>query len=73
MKRTARAVLAALAATAACGSPPTPSAPAAAPPAFGSFGFDVAGMDTSVKPGDDFHAYASAGWLLPPDQRVRIW
>ncbi|HEX5071167.1 MAG TPA: M13 family metallopeptidase [Vicinamibacterales bacterium] len=35
-------------------------------------GIDVAGMDTSVQPGDDFNAYANGGWLkstaIPPDK-----
>lgn len=31
-------------------------------PAVGSFGFDLAGMDRTVKPGDDFTAYASGTW-----------
>jgi putative endopeptidase len=33
------------------------------PPAPADHGLDVAGMDTSVKPGDDFFAYANGGWL----------
>jgi len=35
---------------------------AAAAPQYGSFGFDTAGMDKSVKPGDDFWAYANGTW-----------
>jgi len=31
-------------------------------PTYGSFGFDTAGMDKSVKPGDDFYSYASGTW-----------
>jgi len=35
---------------------------------------DVAGMDTSVKPGDDFYGYANGGWMktteIPPDRAV---
>ena len=38
-------------------------------PEIGSYGFDTAGMDTSVAPGDDFNAYASgkalAGLEIP--------
>ena len=30
-----------------------------ASPKYGTWGFDLAGMDRSVKPGDDFNAYAS--------------
>jgi len=41
-------------------------------PAFGTFGFDTAGMDTSVRPGDDFYTYANGGWLkstpIPEDK-----
>jgi len=47
--------------------------PQAAPKvAIGPWGFDLAGMDTSVKPGDDFYKYANGKWLesnkIPPDQ-----
>ena len=35
----------------------------AAKPKYGSFGFDVAGMDTAVAPGEDFYAYANGGWM----------
>ncbi|SEJ20595.1 endothelin-converting enzyme Metallo peptidase. MEROPS family M13 [Sphingomonas sp. OV641] len=31
-------------------------------PALGTFGFDMAGRDTSVPPGDDFYAYANGTW-----------
>ncbi len=41
----------------------TGSAPAmAGKPTYGTFGFDTAGMDRTVKPGDDFYAYASGTW-----------
>ena len=30
-------------------------------------GLDVAGMDRSVKPGDDFFAYANGTWLKPTE------
>jgi putative endopeptidase len=36
---------------------------AAEAPAIGSFGFDTAGMDRSVKPGDDFNRFANGTWL----------
>ncbi|WP_242416032.1 M13 family metallopeptidase [Sphingomonas panni] len=41
------------------------AAPEAAPapkPEIGDFGFDVAGMDRSVKPGDNFYKYANGTW-----------
>jgi putative endopeptidase len=41
-------------------------------PSVGSWGFDLAGMDTSVKPGDDFYLYADGKWLasaqIPADR-----
>ncbi len=50
----------------------TPSAPAPAKPELGSFGFDMAGMDTSRTPGDDFFAYANGNWVtnteIPADR-----
>jgi predicted metalloendopeptidase len=60
----------------ACSKSPEPAAPAkeAAPAkaAIGAWGFDTAGMDKSVKPGDDFYRYANGKWLstekIPPDQ-----
>ena len=33
-----------------------------AAPMYGSFGFDTAGMDRRVKPGDDFYAYVNGTW-----------
>jgi predicted metalloendopeptidase len=57
---------------AACdrGAPP-PAADTAAAPALGS-GIDTAGMDTSVRPQDDFFSYANGKWVattdIPPDQ-----
>jgi putative endopeptidase len=35
---------------------------AADKPQLGSFGFDVAGMDRSVAPGDDFYKFANGEW-----------
>jgi putative endopeptidase len=47
--------------------------PASAPKAqVGTYGFDTAGMDTSVRPGDDFYAYANGTWAkntpIPSDK-----
>jgi putative endopeptidase len=40
--------------------------------ASAAFGIDIAGMDKSVRPGDDFFGYANGGWLkstqIPPDR-----
>ena len=39
---------------------------------FGTFGFDEAGMDRAVKPGDDFYQYANGEWTkrtpIPEDR-----
>ena len=55
-----------------------PAGPVGAAPApgdaaeIGSFGFDTAGMDRSVQPGDDFFRFAGGGWLtrteIPADR-----
>ncbi len=49
-------------------------APAPGKAAIGAWGVDLAGMDLSVKPGDDFHRYAGGKWMdanpIPPD-RIR--
>lgn len=51
---------------------PTPPAAPAPRPQYGTFGFDAAGMDPAVRPGDDFFAYANGGWVktteIPPDR-----
>jgi putative endopeptidase len=48
-----------------------PAAPAAKPQ-YGTFGFDTAGMDKSVVPGDNFYRYANGTWAkntpIPPDK-----
>jgi putative endopeptidase len=41
----------------------TTTAPTRAAPAIGSFGFDLAGRDLAVDPGDDFFRYANGTWL----------
>ncbi|HEX7944086.1 MAG TPA: M13 family metallopeptidase [Phenylobacterium sp.] len=44
----------------------------ATPPAIGAWGFDVEGMDPTVRPGDDFFRYGGGAWLktteIPPDR-----
>lgn len=51
---------------------PAPATDAAAGPEIGDFGFDMAGMDRGVKPGDDFYAYANGTWAkttaIPADK-----
>lgn len=51
---------------------PRAAARAADAPQFGTFGFDVAGMDRSVKPGDDFYTFANGTWgkttAIPADK-----
>ena len=46
--------------------------PAIAAPHIASWGFDLAGMDRSIKPGNDFVRYASGTWMretpIPPDR-----
>lgn len=47
-------------------------APARTTPVFGSFGFDTAGMDRSITPGDDFYGFANGTWVsnteIPADR-----
>jgi putative endopeptidase len=47
-------------------------AKSAAKPTYGDYGFDTAGMDASVRPGDDFYAYANGNWTkttpIPADR-----
>jgi putative endopeptidase len=58
--------------TAAVEVPPTPAAPARPAAELGTFGFDLAGMDRSVTPGDDFYAFANGTWarstVIPDDK-----
>ena len=53
-----------LAATAALAqnTPPIVEIPSTTQPAIGEFGFDMTGMDTSVRPGNDFNRYANGRW-----------
>jgi putative endopeptidase len=71
------AVLLSACATPAAPPPPVAqAAPAPAPerpkPMFGTFGFDTAGMDRAVAPGDDFFEYANGTWYrtteIPADR-----
>jgi putative endopeptidase len=49
-----------------------PGPAVAGKPKIGAFGFDLAGMDRSVKPGDDFAAFAGGTWYkdteIPADR-----
>ena len=69
MRFAARALVALVIGTAACSrtAPAPEPASASLPP-----GVDLAGMDKSVAPGDDFNAYANGGWVkttpIPPDK-----
>ena len=51
-----------------------PEPPSLASPRYGTWGFDLSGMDRSVKPGDDFFKFANGKWAerteIPAD-RVR--
>ncbi|GBH32006.1 M13 family metallopeptidase [Sphingobium xenophagum] len=53
-------------------TPATATATATAKPTYGSYGFDAAGMDPSVKPGDDFYLHANGTWAkntpIPADK-----
>jgi putative endopeptidase len=51
----------------------TSVAAAAGKPVLGAWGVDLSGMDTSVRPGDDFFEYANGAWYknaVIPDNRV---
>src|SRR5215510_11615758 len=65
---TTTVVVAALSLFAGCSSTSSTPPPAASLPS----GIDVAGMDKSVAPGDDFFAYANGGWIkattIPADR-----
>src|ERR1700728_4329919 len=45
-----------------------------AQPQVGAWGFDLSGMDASVRPGDDFDRYANGAWRakteIPADRGV---
>lgn len=65
-------LLLAAGAAAAQNTPPIVEIPATTQPAIGEFGFDVGGMDTSVRPGADFNLYANGVYLkntpIPADR-----
>ncbi|HTQ12791.1 MAG TPA: M13-type metalloendopeptidase [Rhizomicrobium sp.] len=65
------ACLAAIACLAVSGTAKSDTAPRGKP-AIGAWGFDLSGMDTSVKPGDDFFEYANGTWyknaVIPADR-----
>jgi putative endopeptidase len=62
--------LAAVAGSVICAAAPAAGGSSAAQ--LGGFGIDLAAMDKSVKPGDDFYRYVNGHWLattkIPPDQ-----
>jgi putative endopeptidase len=72
------AIAAALLTTPMMAMPVFAEAPAAAAPestvakTYGAWGFDMAGMDKSIKPGDDFFDYANGtalkNMVIPGDQ-----
>jgi putative endopeptidase len=68
----AATVLALAAPTFAAVVAPDASAAAAAKPMYGSFGFDAAGMDRSVRPGDNFAQYVNGTYekalVIPADR-----
>jgi len=73
----ASTAIAGSASLALAGSAPTTAlaaaqAAATAKPQYGTFGFDLAGMDRSVAPGDDFFEYANGTWIknnqIPADK-----
>ncbi|MFL6763717.1 MAG: M13 family peptidase, partial [Sphingomicrobium sp.] len=53
-------------------APATAQAGVVGKPQYGTFGFDAAGMDRSVAPGDDFFDYANGAWVrntaIPADK-----
>src|SRR5215213_6464422 len=48
------------------------AAPSLASPKYGSWGYDLSGMDRSVKPGEDFFKFANGKWAerteIPSDR-----
>ena len=79
LKLRAGASVLALAAALAAFAPAALAAPASAPVkadlgahSYGTWGFDLAGRDTGVRPGDDFFSYANGGYIkateIPADR-----
>jgi len=70
----ASSAIGAVAAKTAGAEPPVPAADLVSPK-YGTWGFDKTGMDPSVKPGDDFFAYANGKWAARteiPADKVRF-
>ncbi|MPT48602.1 MAG: M13 family peptidase [Sphingobium sp.] len=59
-------------ASAATAASATTATASTAKPTYGDYGFDTAGMDLSVKPGDDFYHHANGTWVkntpIPADR-----
>src|SRR6476659_5362539 len=57
---------------AAAGGAPAADVTAAPKPQYGTYGFDAAGMDATVAPGDNFYQYANGNWAkntpIPADK-----
>ncbi|WP_332640779.1 M13 family metallopeptidase [Brevundimonas sp.] len=53
-------------------APPIVEIPSATQAQIGEFGFDIGGMDTTIRPGADFNRYANGTWLkttpIPADR-----
>ena len=53
-------------------APVAPEPPPAPKPQYGDFGFDAAGMDANIAPGDNFYQYANGTWAkntpIPADK-----
>lgn len=66
------ATVSALAIAAPAQADDTAAATSKAGPQLGTFGFDTSGMDSSVKPGDDFYNFANGTWAkntpIPEDK-----
>ena len=73
-KGTHRTTQRAASATMGAAEAPVPAADLASPK-YGTWGFDTSGMDTAIKPGDDFFGYANGKWAARteiPSDRVRF-